>query len=68
MLHGTPSIDSEVFEVRPDTHLDFVPVRADLPVYLGPVNRRMLRGAGAYADGVELGAIMSVGYVTFAVA
>jgi 5,10-methylenetetrahydromethanopterin reductase len=66
MLHGTPSIDSEVFEVRPDTHLDFAPVRPDLPVYLGPVNRRMLRGAGAYADGVELGAIMSVGYVTFA--
>jgi len=26
----------------------------------------MLVGAGAYADGVELGAIMSVGYVSFA--
>jgi 5,10-methylenetetrahydromethanopterin reductase len=66
MLHGTPSIDSTVFEIRPDTHLDFAPARADLPVYLGPVNRRMLRGAGAYADGVELGAIMSVGYIDFA--
>jgi 5,10-methylenetetrahydromethanopterin reductase len=66
MLHGTPSITSEIFEVRPDTHLDFRPVRPDLPVYLGPVNRRMLRGAGAYADAIELGAIMSVGYVAFA--
>jgi 5,10-methylenetetrahydromethanopterin reductase len=66
MLHGTPGIDSEVFTIRPDSHLDFSPVRPDLPVYLGPVNRRMLWGAGAYADGVELGAIMSVGYVTSA--
>lgn len=66
MLHGTPSIESTVFEIRPDADLDFDPVRPDLPVYLGPVNPRMLWGAGAYADGVELGAIMSVGYLQFA--
>jgi len=34
MLHGTPSIASTVFEVSPATHLDFAPVRPDLPVYL----------------------------------
>jgi 5,10-methylenetetrahydromethanopterin reductase len=66
MLHGTPSIKSELFEVRPDAHLDFIPIRPDLPVYVGPVNRRMLRGAGAYGDAVELGAIISVGYIKVA--
>jgi 5,10-methylenetetrahydromethanopterin reductase len=35
-------------------------------VYAGAVNERMLRAAGAYADSVELGAIMSTGYVRWA--
>ena len=34
-----------------------------LPIYVGAVNGRMLRAAGAWADGVQLGAIVSPGYV-----
>jgi 5,10-methylenetetrahydromethanopterin reductase len=68
LLRGEPGIDSEVFTVRPDAHLDFTPLRPDVPVYAGAVNERMLRGAGAWADGVELGALMSEGYVRWALA
>jgi 5,10-methylenetetrahydromethanopterin reductase len=46
--------------------LDFVPVRRDLPVHAGAVNARMLHDSGAYADAVELGAIVSVGYTRWA--
>jgi 5,10-methylenetetrahydromethanopterin reductase len=35
-------------------------------VYIGAVNERMLRAGGAWADAVELGAIMSTGYVKWA--
>ena len=37
-----------------------------IPVYVGAVNARMLRAAGAWADGVQLGAIVSPGYVRWA--
>ena len=41
-------------------------VRPSIPVYVGGVNARMLRAAGAVADGVQLGAIVSPGYVRWA--
>ena len=66
LLRGEPGIESEIFTVSPDAHLDFPTVRPDLPVYVGAVNERMLRAGGIWADAVELGAIMSVGYVQWA--
>jgi 5,10-methylenetetrahydromethanopterin reductase len=66
LLRGEPVPPSEQFTVSTEARLDFEPLRRDLPVYAGAVNERMLRAAGAYADSVELGAIMSAGYVRWA--
>jgi 5,10-methylenetetrahydromethanopterin reductase len=66
LLRGEPVPASEQFTISPHARLDFQPLRRDLPVYAGAVNERMLRAAGAYADSVELGAIMSAGYVRWA--
>ncbi len=66
LLRGEPVPASEQFTVSTRARLDFEPLRRDLPVYAGAVNERMLRAAGAYADSVELGAIMSAGYVRWA--
>jgi 5,10-methylenetetrahydromethanopterin reductase len=66
LLRGDPVPASEQFTVSTQARLDFEPLRRDLPVYAGAVNERMLRAAGAYADSVELGAIMSTGYVRWA--
>jgi 5,10-methylenetetrahydromethanopterin reductase len=66
LLRGDPVPPSEQFTVSEQARLDFTPLRRDLPVYAGAVNERMLRGAGAYADSVELGALMSTGYVRWA--
>lgn len=66
LLRGEPGIESTVFTVRPDTRLDLETVRPDLPVYAGAVNALMLRDAGRYADAVELGAIVSLGYLRWA--
>jgi len=68
LLRGEPVPASEQFTVSTQARLDFEPLRRDLPVYAGAVNKRMLRAAGAYADSVELGAIMSAGYVRWALA
>lgn len=62
MLEGGPGIDGDVFAVRSDARLDFEPQRRRVPVYVGAVNQRMMRAAGAWADGVYLGAITSPGY------
>jgi 5,10-methylenetetrahydromethanopterin reductase len=66
MLAGEDGIDGDVFRVRADARLDFVPHRRDVPVYVGAVNRKMVEAAGAWADGVYLGAITSPGYVRWA--
>jgi 5,10-methylenetetrahydromethanopterin reductase len=67
LLRGEPVPVSEQFTISPQARLDFEPLRRDLPVYAGAVNERMLRASGAYADSVELGAIMSTGYVRWAI-
>lgn len=67
LLHGEPVPVSGQFTISPRARLDFEPLRRDLPVYAGAVNERMLRASGAFADSVELGAIMSAGYVRWAV-
>jgi 5,10-methylenetetrahydromethanopterin reductase len=63
MLRGEPGMDGRVFAVRAEAKLDFPRYRASIPVYVGAVNGRMLRASGAWADGVQLGAIVSPGYV-----
>jgi 5,10-methylenetetrahydromethanopterin reductase len=66
MLRGEQAIDGQVFAVRADARLDFPTFRPTIPVYVGGVNGRMLQAAGAWADGVQLGAIASPGYVRWA--
>jgi 5,10-methylenetetrahydromethanopterin reductase len=62
LLRGERGVDGEVFTVRAHAALDFTPARP-VPVYVGAVSERMMRASGAWADGVELGAIVSPGYV-----
>jgi 5,10-methylenetetrahydromethanopterin reductase len=66
MLRGERGVDGQVFSVRAEAKLDFPRFRAAIPVYVGAVNGRMLRASGAWADGVQLGAIVSPGYVRWA--
>jgi 5,10-methylenetetrahydromethanopterin reductase len=66
MLRGGHGPHAEVFTARPDAALDFTPLRREVPIYVGAVNRRMLQAAGAWADGVYLGAIASPGYTAWA--
>jgi 5,10-methylenetetrahydromethanopterin reductase len=63
LVRAEQGLDGGVFAVRKTARLDFAPQRAAIPIYVGAVNRRMLGAAGAWADGVELGAIVSPGYV-----
>ena len=53
------------FPARPDTRLDFVPP-AGIRLDVGAVNGRMMEAAGELADGVQLGALVSPGYVRWA--
>ena len=53
------------FRARPDTRLDFVPppgIRVDV----GAVSGRMMEAAGEFADGVQLGALVSPDYTRWA--
>jgi 5,10-methylenetetrahydromethanopterin reductase len=66
LLRGEPTVDGSVFTVRSGARLDFARYRPSVPVYVGAVNARMLRVAGALSDGVQLGAIVSPGYASWA--
>ena len=55
----------ETFAARSDLKLD-LPPSVPAPVDVGAVNARMLSAAGAWADGVQLGALMSPSYVAWA--
>jgi 5,10-methylenetetrahydromethanopterin reductase len=66
VLAGDEGVEGEIFRVRKDARLDFEPIRRQVPVYVGAVNRLMVRAAGAWADGVYLGAITSPGYARWA--
>jgi 5,10-methylenetetrahydromethanopterin reductase len=63
LLRGETGVDGQVFAVHQSARLDFARYRPSIPVYVGAVNKRMLRAAGGLADGVQLGAIASPGYV-----
>ena len=62
LVRGEPGLDGQVFPVQATARLDFAPPHP-IPIYVGAVNARMLQAAGAWADGVELGAMVSPGYV-----
>jgi 5,10-methylenetetrahydromethanopterin reductase len=66
LLRGEPAPETTVFPFRTDGHLDFTPLRRDLPLYVGAVNEKMLEASGEFADGVQLGAITSPGYARWA--
>jgi len=66
VLAGDDGMDGEIFRVRADARLDFDPIRRQVPVYVGAVNRLMIRATGAWADGIYLGAITSPGYARWA--
>ena len=53
------------FTVAPGLRLDRPPA-SPVPVDVGAVSRRMMEVSGQYADGVQLGAITSVGYTRWA--
>jgi 5,10-methylenetetrahydromethanopterin reductase len=63
LLRGERGLDGTVFAVRAEAKLDFPRLRSAVPIYVGAVNGRMLRASGAWADGVQLGAVVSPGYV-----
>lgn len=53
------------FQASPDTQLDFTPPQP-IPVDLGAVSPRMMEAVGEVADGVQLGALATPGYVAWA--
>ena len=50
------------FAADPSNRLDFIPV-GPIRIDVGAVNARMMQAAGEVADGVQLGALVSPGYV-----
>ena len=66
LLRGEAAFEGTIFPFRSDAHLDFPRARPAIPIYVGAVNARMLSAAGAWADGVQLGAIVSPGYAAWA--
>ena len=61
----TLGFEPTTFDASPTIKLDSVPARP-VPVDVGAVSGRMLRASGEHADGVQLGAITSVGYTRWA--
>jgi len=53
------------FAALPHTRLDFTPPPG-IPIELGAVSARMMEAGGEVADGVQLGALTSARYVTWA--
>jgi 5,10-methylenetetrahydromethanopterin reductase len=66
LVRGERGLDGQIFPIRADAHLDFAVAQSHMPIYVGAVNGRMLQAAGAWADGVQLGAIVSPGYARWA--
>lgn len=62
---GKVEFDGKVFHVH-DAEMDFTPIRADMPVYMGIRGTRALKLAGAVADGVLLSIMSTVPYVRYA--
>ena len=66
LLAGQPlGFEPETFAADAELRLDIAPP-APVPTDVGAVNARMLEAAGRWADGVQLGALMSPAYVAWA--
>ena len=66
MLAGGPlGFEPETFAADADLRLE-LPPPVPVPVDVGAVNARMLTASGRWADGVQLGALMSPAYVAWA--
>ncbi len=66
LLAGGPlGFDPETFAADAGLRLE-LPPPVSVPVDVGAVNARMLTASGRWADGVQLGALMSPAYVTWA--
>ena len=66
LLAGGPlGFEPETFAAAVGLRLD-LPPPAPVPVDVGAVNGRMLEAAGRWADGVQLGALVSPSYVAWA--
>ena len=66
LLAGGPlGFEPQTFAAGADLRLD-LPPPAPVPVDVGAVNARMLTASGRWADGVQLGALMSPAYVAWA--
>ena len=65
LLGGPLGFEPVTFAAGADLRLD-LPPPAPVPVDVGAVNSRMLEAAGRWADGVQLGALMSPAYVAWA--
>lgn len=66
LLAGGPvGFEPETFDADADLSLDMAPP-VPVPVDVGAVNARMLTASGRWADGVQLGALMSSAYVAWA--
>jgi 5,10-methylenetetrahydromethanopterin reductase len=66
LLSGEPiGFVPSTFLANTETRLDFIPP-SPIPLDLGAVNHRMMEAAGEFADGVQLGALTSPGYVAWA--
>lgn len=64
---GSLGFEPETFAADVDLSLDMAPPSPS-PVDVGAVNARMLEASGRWADGVQLGALMSPAYVAWAAA
>ena len=63
---GDPlGFEPTTFNASADVRLDCYPEQP-VPVDVGAVNKKMIEAAGEHADGVQLGAITSVGYTRWA--
>jgi alkanesulfonate monooxygenase SsuD/methylene tetrahydromethanopterin reductase-like flavin-dependent oxidoreductase (luciferase family) len=63
LMRGEAVPETELFKYERPLKLEFKPYRSHVPIYLGAINKQMLRLTGRIADGVKLGAICSPPYI-----
>ncbi|MHA1839996.1 MAG: LLM class flavin-dependent oxidoreductase [Candidatus Ranarchaeia archaeon] len=63
LIRGDSVPETELFKYTRPIKLEFKPYRPHIPIFIGAINRQMLRMTGQVADGVKLGAICSPPYI-----
>ncbi|GAG28371.1 unnamed protein product, partial [marine sediment metagenome] len=67
LMAGRPtSIESTFFKIPKNLKMGMPPVRKQIPIYFGVVNKLMLRLAGEISDFIELGACSHSAYAAWA--